>query len=120
MSPQTTRCTVPQGIFKGTQGASLTLHAYGGELDHAYPPRPADPKAPWNPEWYVKLRLKSTGMVALGVEDGSTRSRGRSSQQQQPGTAQQAPDTRPPEQANPDEPANPLESVKKLKGLFGF
>jgi hypothetical protein len=120
MSPQTTRCTVPQGIFKAAQGASLSLHAYGGELNQVYPLRPADPKAPWDPLWYVKVRVKSTGMTMLGVDDGgSTRSRP-SSRQQPSGAARQAPEAPPSERAAPEQAPGPLDSVKQLKGLFGF
>ena len=119
MSPQTTRCTVPQGIFKNTQGASLTLNAYGGELNHVFPPRPADPKAKWDPEWYVKVRLKSTGMLPLGMEEGSGRGRSRSSQQPSAG-GQQAAEPRPSEPAKSEPSSNPLDAVKTLKGIFGF
>jgi hypothetical protein len=120
MSPQTNRCTVPQGIFKAAQGAALTMHAYGGELNHVYPPKPADPKAPWDPLWYVKVRLKSTGMTMLGAEDGGSSRGGRSSSRQQPpSAARQAPDAQPSEPAAPAAPG-PLDSVKQLKGLFGF
>jgi hypothetical protein len=75
LAPTTTHCTVPKGVFSG-EGAVLRLIAYGNELNLAYPPRPADPKAPWAPEWAVKLRLKSVAMVlpgmpALGPSTGS-------------------------------------------------
>jgi hypothetical protein len=122
LSPQTTRCVVPQGIFKNAQGAMLQLHAYGGELNHVYPPKPADPKAPWDPEWYVKVRLKSTGMTPLGGEEGGRRSRGaaRPSQQQAPAT-QTAPERQQAEQpARPNSAPSPLDAVNKLKGLFGL
>lgn len=118
LSPQTTRCTVPQGIFKSAQGAMLTVHAYGGELNHVYPPKPADPKARWDPEWYVKVRLKSTGMTPLGAEDGASRGRGRGSSRSS--TPQQAPAQKTPEPARQDASPNPLDAVKSLKGLFGL
>ena len=30
--------------------------------------RPADPKAPWEPDWAVKLRVKSMASLMLGME----------------------------------------------------
>jgi hypothetical protein len=38
----------------------------------------ANPKAPWEPEWAVRVRLKSSGMTMLGMEDqrGGRGSRG--------------------------------------------
>ena len=70
----TTRCTIPKGIFnasgKGSQGgvAALSMIAYGPETNIAWPPKPADPKAPWNPEWNVRVRSKSTSTAMLGVD----------------------------------------------------
>jgi hypothetical protein len=76
LAPTTERCAVPQGVLPG-EGAMLRVIAYGNELNLAYPPRPADPKAPWAPLWAVKLRLKSVAMVipgmpAMGQPSGST------------------------------------------------
>jgi hypothetical protein len=67
LSPETTRCVVPQGVFKG-QGAMLRLIAYGSELNLAHPPRPADPKIAWEPVWAAKLRVKSVASGMLGME----------------------------------------------------
>ena len=74
LPPGTIHCAIPQGIFKPT-GASqaggmgmLTFIAYGPETHLAWPPRPADPKQPWNPEWSVRVRTKSTSMAMLGVD----------------------------------------------------
>ncbi len=121
-SPQTTRCAVPQGIFRNAQGAMLQLHAYGGEINQVYPPRPADPKAPWDPEWYVKVRLKSTGMTPLGGEEGGRRNRGtsRPSQPQAPATQTALDRQQPAEPARPNSAPNPMDTVNKLKGLLGF
>ncbi|WP_202843771.1 hypothetical protein [Luteimonas saliphila] len=71
----TTRCTIPQGIFKSTRAdgegmASVNMIAYGPETNITWPPRPADPKAPWDPEWNVRVRTKSTTMAMLGVDMG--------------------------------------------------
>jgi hypothetical protein len=67
MSPATTSCAIPQGIFKDAGGAALQFIAYGDELNIVYPPK--DPAKPKDPIWTVKARLKSTGMLPLtGVE----------------------------------------------------
>ena len=66
LSPTTTQCAVPKGVFPG-EGAMLRVIAYGNELDLAYPPRRADPKAPWAPVWAVNLHLKSMAMVIPGM-----------------------------------------------------
>ncbi|HRN62901.1 MAG TPA: hypothetical protein PK743_10735 [Luteimonas sp.] len=76
LSPSTTRCAIPQGIFKPTgKGggeadgmAMLNLIAYGPETNIAWPPRPADPKQPWDPEWNVRVRTKSTTSAMLGMD----------------------------------------------------
>jgi len=46
----------------------VRMIAYGPELNLAHPPRPADPKARWEPDWAVRVRIKSTGMTVLGEE----------------------------------------------------
>ena len=76
LSPDTTQCAVPQGIFAGgpgggrqeAGGAMLRMIAYGPESDFSHPVRP--PKAPggWLPEWSVRVRTKSQTMAMLGVD----------------------------------------------------
>lgn len=66
LAPATSSCTVPKGVFPG-QGGMLRAIAYGNELNLAHPPRPADPKAPWEPVWAAKLRVKSVATVMLGM-----------------------------------------------------
>jgi len=66
LSTGTTQCTVPKGVFPG-QGAMLRVIAYGNELNLAQPPRPADPKAAWEPVWAAKVRVKSVASVMLGM-----------------------------------------------------
>ena len=74
-----TSCTIPKGIFAGTsmmqgeQGAMpgmLNMTAYGPESWITYPPKPADPKLPWNPEWSVRLRARSSASAILGLDFG--------------------------------------------------
>jgi hypothetical protein len=76
LPPSTERCAIPAGIFAGAEGAMVRMIAYGPELNLAHPPRPADPKAPWDPEWAVRVRVKSTGMTMLGMDEPGERGRG--------------------------------------------
>ncbi len=61
MAPKTTTCTIPKGIFAKSDGGMLRFTAYGRDLNVAWPEKPKDP------EWAVKLRLKSTAMLPLGA-----------------------------------------------------
>jgi hypothetical protein len=110
-------CTIPKGIFDGVDGAMVNGIAYGEELNLAQPPRPADPKIAWEPIWAVKVRVKSTGMVPLGMEDmEDARASRRGTERAPRGSAQPAP--------REQQPPNPMddasEAVNKLKGLFKF
>ena len=67
LAPSATQCAIPQGIFAKGQGGMLRMIAYGPELNLAHPPRPTDVKIPWEPEWAVRVRTKSTAMAMLGV-----------------------------------------------------
>ena len=68
LAPSTTACTIPKGVFSG-QGAMLRLIGYGNELNLAHPPRPSDPNQPWNPQWAVKVRVKTVALSMLGMPD---------------------------------------------------
>ncbi len=73
LAPTTTQCAVPKGIYAAPGGgegrpAMLRMIAYGSESNFAYPPRPADPKVTWEPEWAVRVRVKSQTMAMLGQE----------------------------------------------------
>lgn len=67
LKPETARCAVPKGALPN-EGAMLRMIAYGSELNLAQPPRPADPKQPWEPVWAAKVRVKSVANALLGVE----------------------------------------------------
>ena len=73
LAPNVQNCAIPAGVFGGAEGAMVRMIAYGPELNLAYPPRPANPKAPWDPEWAVRVRIKSTGMTVLGMDDQGDR-----------------------------------------------
>jgi len=67
LAPTTSRCDIPKGIFSEGTGGMLRMIAYGTELNLAYPPRPTDPKLAWEPDWAVKVRVKSVAMSMLGM-----------------------------------------------------
>jgi hypothetical protein len=96
----------------------LRMIAYGSELNLAHPPRPADPKIAWEPQWAVKLRVKSVANAMLGMDMGSMqRGAGRQTQprgqpQGQPQDAAPPPAEQKPEEKLPD-------PVNILKGIFG-
>ena len=86
-----TSCTIPKGIFAGEASnqiptpVMLMMTAYGPESWITYPPKPADPKQPWNPEWSVRLRAKSSAIAMLGLDFGDMQQMddGEGQQQQQ-------------------------------------
>ncbi len=109
LAPRTTTCTVPKGVFTG-EGAMLRMIAYGSELNLAHPPRPTDPKIAWEPQWAVKLRVKSQTTAMLGMEMPAI-----------PAAAEAEPGRAPAkEEKKPDARDAVKEGVKDvLKGLFG-
>ncbi|HEX2828365.1 MAG TPA: hypothetical protein VHP37_18570 [Burkholderiales bacterium] len=118
MTPQTTECAVPGGIFK-SEGAMLNFIAYGDELNVVHPPRPKDPKQTWVQEYAVKVRLKSTGMTMLAEGDasgGSRRAGGRGA----PAAAPEQQAQQPAAPASPIPGGTPVEQgINILRGIFG-
>jgi hypothetical protein len=119
MTPQTTECAVPAGIFKG-EGAMFNFIGYGDELNVVHPPRPKDAKQTWEQQYAVKLRLKSSGMTMLAEGDSSGGSRSRGSGRSDASSQQ------PEERGGPAQPARAptgadavQEGINVLKGLFG-
>ncbi|MDP2398534.1 MAG: hypothetical protein Q8M53_09290 [Burkholderiales bacterium] len=112
LSPSTTECTVPSQFVKAAPSAFLRFIAYGEEANFAHPPRPQDPKTPWNPEWAVKVRLKSTASALLG-EEGGMGSGSRAGNAPAQGGSQGS--------SGAATPAiDPVhEGIKALRGLFG-
>ena len=105
LAPATTHCAVPKGVFPG-QGGMLRAIAYGNELNLAHPPRPADPKAVWEPVWAAKLRVKSVATVILGMPQMG---------QMPPAGTEPAPKPQP-EEKKEDKMPKPLDL---LKGILG-
>ncbi len=106
LAPAATSCTVPKGVFPG-EGAMLRAIAYGNELNLAHPPRPADPKAPWEPEWAAKVRVKSVTTAMLGMP----------TMDRPPQTSGQEPAPQPGDEAKKEE--KKLKPVDLLKGILG-
>ena len=65
LAPSTTTCTVPKGVLG--EGGMLRVIGYGSEVNLAQPPRPVNPKAPWEPVWAAKVRVKSVASAMLGM-----------------------------------------------------
>ncbi len=113
LGPRATSCTIPAGIFAQAGGAMLRVTAYGPELNIAHP------EGSKNPQWTVKLRLKSTAMLPLDDGDDSEES-----PDDVPADAPGAEDTATegPTRGYVD-PAEALGNIKdagnKLRGMFG-
>jgi hypothetical protein len=104
LSPATTKCTVPRGVFPESGGGMLRMIAYGSELNLAHPPRPSDPSQAWEPEWAVKVRVKSMTTAMLGMPGDTSAAQG--GQPPSPGTEPPAEEKKP----------KPLDV---LKGILG-
>jgi hypothetical protein len=109
LPPATTTCTVPKGIFG--EGAFVRMIGYGTELNLAHPPRPADPKIAWEPQWAVKVRVKSVASALLGMDMGSMMRGGSRGAEDAPreSTAD----------APPKDEEKKLDPVNVLRGIFG-
>lgn len=88
MAPTTTACVIPAEVVRASPQGLLSMIAYGDEVNLVDPPRPANPKTPWDISWRVKVRYKSTtgailGMPAMSGGDDDNPRRGRSQQQQE-------------------------------------
>ena len=79
MPPTQTNCAIPAEV-KSAQLITF-MNAFGPEADFAYPPRPANPRLPWRPDWTVKVRYKSTAMVVPGM-GGAAQGRGEDNNRQ--------------------------------------
>jgi len=115
LQPTVTRCTVPKGIFGESGGAMLRMIAYGTELNLAHPPRPTDPKIAWEPQWAVKVRVKSVSNAMLGI-DTSEMQRGAGRRAQSPSPSPEASTPAASTEAKEEKLPDP---VNILKGIFG-
>ncbi len=129
LQPDVTQCAIPRGIFAaadgsapgsrgGDAGAMLRMVAYGGESSFAHPPRPADPKAVWAPEWAVRVRVKSHTMAMLGEQAQGRAAAARRNPAQAAGQESASPE---PANAGPanQTPGSIPNPVNILRGIFG-
>lgn len=69
MPPGQTSCTVPAEVRKaGGEMTMASLYAYGPERNFSHPPRPANARPGWTPEWIARARFRSMTMGMLGME----------------------------------------------------
>ena len=87
LPPDRTECTVPAAVMQAMPMGMLSFTAHGDELNLAHPPRPQDPKVPWDIQWAIKLRLKSSTSMLLGEAMAG----GRTEDAAAPGTARTEP-----------------------------
>lgn len=77
MPPAQTSCAVPAEVKQAAGGMMIGfMYAYGPEQEFAYPPRPANPRAAWRPEWTAKARFRAMTTVMLGMPSMSGRDDG--------------------------------------------
>lgn len=117
LAPSTTECKVPGEVVQKAGGSPfVNFIAYGPEANFVQPPRPADPKIPWEQQWVAKARFKSTASLLLGA---GAEGRGRQGTDSAP--AQSAPaESSAPAQSERSKLPDPVgEGVKALKGIFG-
>jgi hypothetical protein len=63
-----TSCTIPAEVkAAGGEVLMTQLFGYGPQADFAYPPRPANAKAAWKPEWIARVRFRSNTSLMLGM-----------------------------------------------------
>jgi hypothetical protein len=110
----TTQCTVPKGVFPG-EGGMLRMIAYGNELNLVHPPRPTDPKAVWEPNWALKVRVKSVASLMPGMPDGEDLPTAGRSRAGQPGRTPPPPAPAPPPEEKPALP----KALDLLRGILG-
>ena len=116
LPPQATECTVPGEVVKKAGSPFLSFIAYGDEANFVHPPRPKDPKVPWEQQWTVKARFKSTASLLLGEgAEGSERGSRRTERAPQ----RDAPPCEASEAQKPQEPDPLKEGVNILRGIFG-
>jgi hypothetical protein len=121
MEPKTTECVVPREVLAAAGGDLVmnSLNGYGPELNVVHPPRPQDPKADWNQEYAVKLRLRSFTSAMAGMEDAGDRPARRARTGPNAGPARDSGTQREggEEQSETGSPTDAAKSI--LRGIFG-
>jgi hypothetical protein len=117
LPPSVTECSVPGEVVKRAGGSPfLNFIAYGPEANFAQPPRPQDPKQPWEPLWTAKVRFKSTASTLLG-DAGGAGGRRPARAEAAPGDAGEAQTAEPAQKPPALDPVK--EGVNILRGIFG-
>jgi hypothetical protein len=68
MPAGSTTCTAPKEFVDVAPTAFVNLAGYGEEANFSSPPRPADPRTPWNIDWAVKVRYRTAESAILGMD----------------------------------------------------
>lgn len=89
-------CAVPKEFVDAAPAAFVTLAGYGEEANFSFPPRPADPRTPWNIDWTVKVRYRTADSAILGTDMAAMGGGGGAAQAQRGGSAPVAPTEPPP------------------------
>ena len=119
MEPTRTSCTVPAPVVAGGAGM-LQFIAYGEELNLVYPPKPKDPKKPWDPQWSVKVRLKSTGgKMLMESDEGAAREKPARKKRSRAASDEEELGQSPPAGAS-ERDDNKGRVMDGLRGIFGF
>jgi hypothetical protein len=71
MPPGTSSCAIPKAFVDAAPAGIVTLVGYGDEANFSHPPRPADPRTPWNIDWTVKVRYRTSDSAILGMDMGA-------------------------------------------------
>jgi hypothetical protein len=110
LPPAATTCAVPK---EAAGQGMLRAIAYGSELNMAYPPRPTDPAIAWEPDWNVKIRVKSMTSTMFGMPDmpGMEGMDDTGQMTDAPEPSDAAP---PPEEPKKKKRFNPLDAVKDV------
>jgi hypothetical protein len=67
LPPSASECVIPSEVMQQGAVGMLSMIAYGDEVNFADPPKPANPKTPWNLKWTAKVRFKSTTGTMIGI-----------------------------------------------------
>lgn len=63
-----TSCTIPAEVkAAGGEMMFTQLFGYGPQADFSFPPRPANARAGWQPEWTARVRFRSNTSLMLGM-----------------------------------------------------
>lgn len=126
MGPQQTSCSVYKEVKEAMETGIVMMTAYGDETNVSYPPRPENRAQPWNIEWQVKVRRKSTTSGLLGMDMAALMGgRGATSQPQYTPPAPQGgydplnPNPPAPQDANPPAPP-PQQPQQQPRRGFGI